>query len=262
MSSRVSLHLATLGPASIEQKLYAAGRAGFSAVGLTLGELEEPGERTRQELLLSELSVMELEAVSGWLDPGRTARSVALVQAEAAFAAAAEIGAEVVLAWPAETPVEPLSLAGYFGDLCRAADPFGIRIGLEFLGRSATVKDLSTAWHVVEIAEAINGGLVIDTFNFLVGGSTLEMIEQIPAEKIFLVQVSDAPDLPVSELYDHHRLYPGTGSARLESLIAAIRAKGYEGPWSLELHNEEYWEEDPIIVAAEGFRALRRLDLV
>jgi sugar phosphate isomerase/epimerase len=124
------------------------------------------------------------------------------------------------------------------------------------------VPDLATAWQLVEVAEAANGGMILDTFHFFRGGSSIETVEGIPGERILLVQVSDAPPLPPSELEDRHRLYPGTGALALESLLAAIRAKGYSGYYSLELRNAEYWQEDPMVIAREGFRAMRRMDLV
>jgi sugar phosphate isomerase/epimerase len=262
VASRAALNLCTLGPISLERKLYAASTAGFAAVGINQAGLDWPEERGREELRLSELAVAELGAVAGWMHPGRTARTMALLQAESLFATAAEIGAEVVIAWPSEEPMDMVAAASCFADLCRAAEPFGVRVGLEFLGGSATVSTVAAAWEIVEVAEAANGGLVIDTFHFFRGGSSLDMIEQVPAERIHLVQVSDAPDLPPAELEDSHRLYPGAGALELEPLLAAIRAKEYAGYYSLELHNEEYWEEDPIVVAAEGFRSMRRMDLV
>jgi 4-hydroxyphenylpyruvate dioxygenase len=261
MPNRAALNLATLGPADLEQKLYAAASAGFAAVGLSQADIEEPGARGRRELVLSDLAVAELEGVSDWMHASRTVRSLALLRAEQTFATAAEIGASVVLAWPSDEPVEALQAATYFGELCRAAEPFNVRVGLEFLGRSATIRDLRTAWRIVETAECANSGLVIDTFDFYRGGSTLQMIEEIPGEEILLVQVSDAPDLPPRELRDHNRLYPGTGVLEFEALLAAIRGKGYSDYFSLELRNEEYWKEDPGIVASEGFRAMRRLDM-
>jgi sugar phosphate isomerase/epimerase len=135
-------------------------------------------------------------------------------------------------------------------------------VGLEFLGHSPHLSDLATAWGIVEGAEAANGGLVVDTFHFHVGGSSLGMLEPVPGDKIVLVQVSDGPDLPRRELGDGHRLYPGTGEFLLEPLLAALRAKGYAGYYSLELHNEEYWLEDSAVVAREGFRCMQRLDLL
>jgi sugar phosphate isomerase/epimerase len=260
--NRAALNLCTLGPGSLERKLYAASSAGFSAVGLSQADLDSPEEKGKQELRLSELAVAELEGAAGWMAAGRTSRTMALMQAENLFATAAEIGAQVVIAWPSPEPVESLAAASYFADLCRAAAPFGIKVGLEFLSDSATISNLATAWQVVEVAEAANGGIVLDTFHFFRGGSTIEAVEGIPGERILLVQVSDAPPLPPSELEDRHRLYPGTGALALESLLAAIRAKGYTGYWCLELRNAEYWREDPMVVASEGFRAMRRMDLV
>jgi 4-hydroxyphenylpyruvate dioxygenase len=262
MRNHLALNLRTLGPGrTLEQKLYAAAAAGFAAVGLSQEDLESTEERARQELRLSDLRVAELEGVTGWLDPGHTARSLALVRAERVFATAAEVGASLVIAWPPSQPVEPLGAATCFADLCRAAQPFGVRVGLEFLRGSPSLKDLASAWRMVEVAEVDNGGLVIDAFHFFAGGSTLEAIEPVPADKIYLVQLCDAPDLHEWELEDRHRLYPGTGSLALEPLLAAIRGKGYDGYYSLELQNEVYWSEDPAIVSAEGLRSLRRLDI-
>ena len=261
MRNRAAINLCTLGPATLERKLYAASTAGFSAVGLSPADLKSPEERGLQELRLSELAVAELGPITGWMDPGHTARTVALMQAEGMFATAADIGAGLVIAWPSDEPLDTLVVASCFADLCRAAEPFGVRVGLEFLGNSATIRDLAAAWEIIEMAQAANGGLVIDTFHFFRGGSSITTLEELPGEKILLVQVSDAPDLPRRELADQHRLYPGAGALALEPLLAAIRAKQYQGYYSLELHNEEYWEEDPIVVATEGFRSMRRMDL-
>jgi 2-keto-myo-inositol isomerase len=148
-----------------------------------------------------------------------------------------------------------------FADICRLAEPSGVRVGLEFLGDSENVRDLASAWEIVQLAEAPNGGLVIDTFHFHRGRSTLQMLEPVAGDKIFFVQVSDAVDLPPSELQDRHRVYPGSGAIPLEPLLAAIRNKGYSGYCSLELQNESYWQEDPLLVAREGLRAMRRLEI-
>ena len=262
MPNQAALNFRSLGPdRTLEQKFYAAAAAGFAAVGLGQADIDRPDERARQELRLSDLAIAELEGISGWMQSGSTARSLALVQAEHIFATAADIGASLVLAWPSDEPVERLAASTYFADICRAAEPFDVRVGLECTSHPSVVQDLASAWRIVEGAEMGNGGLVIDTFHFHRGGSTIGMIESIPGEKIFLVQLSDAPDLPLNELEDRHRLYPGTGAIPLESILAAVRAKGYNGYYSLELQNEECWKEDPIIVAAEGLRSMRRLDI-
>jgi 4-hydroxyphenylpyruvate dioxygenase len=262
MRNRAALHLATLGPGDLERRLYAATQAGFAAVGVSCEELQQRGDEGLQELRLSMVPVAELGALTGWMDSSRSARTLALVTADDTFELAAQLGCSVVTAWPSREPFEPLSAATQFADLCRAAKEHGVRVGLEFLGHSEYMPDLARAWEIVEGADAPNGGLVIDTFHFHVGGSALDMLEPIPGEKIHLVQVSDGPNLPRRELRDGHRLYPGSGELALEPLLAALRAKDYAGYYILELHNEEYWQEDPMVVAREGFRSMERLDLV
>jgi sugar phosphate isomerase/epimerase len=279
---RASLNLATLGPARFDRKLYAAFHAGFAAVGLVYDELARVGEEGLEELRLSELAVSEIVGVGGWMDTDRASRSVAIALAERMFELAAELRCQTVVAWPDRGVADLVAAASDFHELCRLASPHGVRVGLEFEGWAQQIKDVASAWGLVEAAEAANGGLVLDTFHLYRGGSTgppkagdpdgvadsgglaaaVEMLEEVPGEKILLVQISDCMDLPRHELGDRHRVYPGQGAIGFEPLLGALSAKGYSGYWSLELPNEDYWQEDPVMVAQDGMRALRRLQIV
>ncbi|UCC69688.1 MAG: sugar phosphate isomerase/epimerase, partial [Armatimonadota bacterium] len=229
MPDRIALNLASLGPAPLETKLYAASAAGFSTVGLILDEMEAAGERGAREITLCDLSVAELAALSGWVAPDHTSRMLAMAHAEATFELAAKLGSFVVIAWPPAGPADPIVVGRAFADICRLAEPSGIPVALEFLGDSESICDLASAWEIVQLAEAPNGGLAIDTFHFHRGRSTLQMLEPVAGDKIFFVQVSDAVDLPPSELQDRHRVYPGSGAIPLDPLLAAIHDKGYSG---------------------------------
>jgi len=261
MPDRAALNLASLGPAPLESKLYAAAAAGFRAVGLVREEMQKAGEDGQREIRLSQLAPAELMGMAGWMAPDRASRAVAVAQAETTFELAATLGCSVAIAWPPMEAVDPVAAAAAFADLCRLAEPLGVRVGLEFLGNSQGVSTLAAAWEIIELAEAPNGGLVIDTFHFHRGGSSPEMLELVTGDKIFLVQISDAVDLPVRELHDRHRVYPGSGVIPLEPLLSAVRDKGYSSYYSLELHNEGYWQQDPLLVAREGLRAVRHFDL-
>jgi sugar phosphate isomerase/epimerase len=258
---RASLNLATLGPAPLDRKLHAAFRAGFPAVGLVYDELARFGEAWAKELRLSELAVAEIVGLGGWMEADRAARSVAIARAERVFETAAQLGCRTVVAWPQSGEVDGVAAAADFQQLCRLAQPYRVLVGLEFEGWGQEIKDVATAWALVEAAGAENGGLVLDTFHFYRGGSTMEMLEEVPGERILLVQLSDCMDLPRHELEDRHRVYPGEGAIGFESLLGALSAKGYSGYWSLELPNEDYWQEDPLLVAQDGMRALRRLGI-
>lgn len=257
--SRLALNLATIFPAGLERKLYAAGAAGFRAVGLLASEMLREGEAGLAELRLSQLAVAEVVEVAGWADADRAARAVAIGQAERVFELAAAVRASVVVAAAPSAGIDTIVAADRFRELCRLAAPLRIRVGLEFIGWAESIKDLASAWAVVDAAGARNGGLVIDIFHFYRGGSTVEMLEPVPGDRIYLVQVSDCVELPKYELTNRHRVYPGTGAIPLDSVMAGIRGKDYRGYLSLELLNEEYWAENPIVVARDAFRALRRL---
>ena len=259
MSKRLALNLATLYPADLEQKFYAAGAAGFRAVGLLLSDMMREGEAGLMELRLSQLAVAELVGITGWADLDRATRTVAIHHAEQAFELARKVRAAVVVAEAPSGPLDTLTLADWFGEVCRVAQPYGVRVGLEFVGSAEQVKDVTSAWQVVETAGVDNGGLVIDTFHYFWGGSLPEMLEPVPGERIFLVQIADCPEMPKHELQNRHRVYPGVGEVAFEPLLAALYDKNYDGYYSLELYNEDYWAENPIVVAKDGMRAMRRL---
>jgi len=261
MSSKLSLNLATIRPTPLEKKLRAASTGGFRAVGLLWEEMSQQGEAAIQEVRLSGLSVSELAGISGWMDGDGGARSLPPARGEQAFELAANVGCELVIAWPALGAVDLVAAARQFRELCRLARPFGVKVGLEFVGGSEQVNTLAAAWQIVEAAEAPNGGLVVDSFHFFRGGSAPGMLEPVPGSRILLVQLSDCMELPRHEMRDRHRIYPGQGVLPLEPLLGALRAKGYAGYYSLELHNEQYWREDPVVVAREGLRSMRRLDI-
>lgn len=261
MLDRASLNLATIGPGNFEDRLHAAFAADFAAVGLLRTEMEKEGEAGLEELRMSQLAVSELVGVTGWMDEDRTARMVAMAQAEETFELATRAGCLLVIAYPTEESTDTPAAARSFRELCGLAARQGRRVGLEFTGDHPQVKDLETAWGIVDAAEAENGGVVIDTFHFWWGESTLAMLEAVPAEKVFLVQVSDCLEMPRRQVHNGHRVYPGMGAVPLEPLLAALRGKGYSGYYSLELQNEDYWRENPVTVAREGLRAMRRLDI-
>jgi 2-keto-myo-inositol isomerase len=172
---------------------------------------------------------------------------------------AAKVCAALVVAEAPLHPLDDLALADRFGELCRLAQSYRVRVGLEFSGFAEQVKDLATAWRVVEQAGLDNGGLVIDTFHFHKGGSSLEMMEPLPGDRIFLVQIADCPEMPRHEMQNRHRIYPGAGAIAFEPLLATLYDKNYAGYYSLELYNEDYWLEDPRVVAKDALRSMRQL---
>ena len=80
----------------------------------------------------------------------------------------------------------------------------------------------------------------------------MDLIRQIPLEKLWLVHVDDGPNLPPPTLTDPDRVYPGLGVMPLPSYFEVLRELGYDGPISIELFNQEYYKRpiDEITQAA------------
>ena len=83
-------------------------------------------------------------------------------------------------------------------------------------------------------------------------------IAAIPADKLFMLQLADAPRLRMDELQwsRHYRCFPGQGAFDLESFLVAVLAAGYTGPLSLEIFNDIFRQADPFRTAVDGRRSL------
>jgi 2-keto-myo-inositol isomerase len=259
-----ALNLITVRNAPLAKKLDVARAAGYDGVGLWVDETDQAAragdglEGVARALKDHGLAAAEMCFVGGWMYPEEGTRTRAYERAEHAFRTAQVLNCGCAVACASGDPGELEDAATDFGELCDLARRFGVRVALEFLGGAQQVKDVRTAWQIVELASRPNGGLLIDTFHFYKGGSDIADLEPVTGDKVFLVHISDAPDLPREEAEDRDRVFPGDGVLPLEAIAATLASKGYRGFYSLELFNEAYWTADPYMIAQEGMRSLQR----
>lgn len=129
----------------------------------------------------------------------------------------------------------------------------GVRVAFEFLGFGDCPIDTPALASEV-VAGIADVELVLDSCHWHASGSG--SLDAFPVERIAMVHFNDAPAKPPREIEDADRLLPGEGVIRLAELVAAVRARGYHGPWSLETFNPRYWSEDPLRIARDGKAAL------
>jgi 2-keto-myo-inositol isomerase len=145
-------------------------------------------------------------------------------------------------------------------ELGEIAARHGVSLAFEFLGQTdCSVPTLDLAHEVVRAADRRNLGLVIDSFHFYAGGSTIEMVEALDPNLVYVFHINDAENLPRQELLDKHRLLPGLGILPLRELIAAFRKIGYDKVASVEIFRPEYWELDPFQLAKDAFSSTKRV---
>ena len=189
------------------------------------------------------------------------ARRRAFDRAERKFGLMNELGVDLMLLCSTLSP----EADGYYG---RIADDFrqlgdlaatyGVRVAYEALSWAPHVYDHRQAWEIVKRADHPRIGLALDSFHSLARNVPIESIREIDGDRIFIVQVADAPAIPMDYLYwsRHFRCFPGQGDFPVADFLAAAVAAGYKGPLSLEIFNDRFraWSGDQI--ARDGYRSL------
>jgi 2-keto-myo-inositol isomerase len=84
--------------------------------------------------------------------------------------------------------------------------------------------------------------------------SKMATLEACDVNKVFIVHLDDAEDLPVGQGSDENRLWPGDGAVDLDGILGTLAKKGYKDAISVELFRPEYYElpaEETLRIAKE-----------
>ena len=187
-----------------------------------------------------------------------------LERAERKFDLMQELGTDLMLVC---SNVSPLALGGIdraaadFRELGKRAASRGLRVGYEALAWGRHINDHRDAWEIVRRADHPNVGLILDSFHTLARQIDVESIRSIPGDRIFIVQLADAPLIDMDLLYwsRHYRNMPGQGDLPVTGFMRAVAATGYAGPLSLEVFNDQFRGGSPKSVAIDGRRSLVNL---
>jgi sugar phosphate isomerase/epimerase len=144
--------------------------------------------------------------------------------------------------------------------LAMLAVPLGIKIAYEGLSWGRTINEFTTAWDVVQRADAPNLGLGFDSYHALATKTALDDLERVDADKIFLVQLADFMWQDIRTVEERistartFRVFPGEGvhSAQVAELVQRLDAMGYRGDYSFEVFNDDYQQLPLPTVAARA----------
>lgn len=264
-AARVRTSVATVSlSGSLEDKLTAIAEAGFDGF-----EVFEP------DFVSSALTPVELRSRATDLglsidlyQPFRDLDSVDheqflrnLVRAERKFDLMWALGCETMLVCSSPLPTavrDDARLAEQLYELAERAYRHGLRIAYEALAWGAHVDTYRHAWRIVADADHPALGTCLDSFHILSRGDDPSGIRDIPGEKIFFLQLADAPGLSLDVLSwsRHHRNFPGQGNFDLAAFGAHVQASGYTGPWSLEVFNDVFRQAATGRTAVDAHRSL------
>ena len=268
MHERFCLNTATIKGTPLDLQIQLGQKAGFRKIGLWLADVEAAMERGRSlaeikaRLDNAGLRVAELCFLGGWHDANEARLKEVIHQTHHICNLSRGLGCEIVVTVPALGSGWSEGAPDRFREVCQAAAEYGVRIALEFPGIAAEVNNLRSAGEIIAAAACPNGGLVIDTFHFFLGGSKPEDFKSVRPEQIFLVHVSDAMNLPLEELRKPHdnRTFPGDGIIDFLPIWQQLNQLHYEGVISLEIWNRQLHQCDPEEVVRRGCEALSRIE--
>jgi 4-hydroxyphenylpyruvate dioxygenase len=248
----------------LAEKLQAIAAAGFNGVEIFENDLlsfhgtPRDVARMAADLGVKILTFQPFRDFEGMPEPQR-ARTFA--RAERKFDLMKELGCNQLFVC---SSVSPDALAGIdraaadFQELGERAAKRGIRVGYEALAWGRHIHDYRDAWEVVRRADHPAIGIVLDSFHIFARRTDLNPMRSIPGDKIFLVQLADAPwlNMDVLQWSRHFRCFPGQGDFPLVDFMEAVADTGYQGPLSLEVFNDEFRAGSPRGVAVDGRRSI------
>jgi 4-hydroxyphenylpyruvate dioxygenase len=229
----------------VTDKLAAAAAAGFA--GVEIGEqdvLSHGGTAAELSRIIRDyrLTIDLFAPVLDFEGLPEPLRRKAFDRAERRFDLMAGLGVDLMLV---TSTTHPASLGGVdrmaadFAELGERAAARGLRIGYEARAWGRQVSDYRDAWEIVRRAHHPAVGLVLDSFHILARGLSPEPIRAIPGDRIFHVQIADAPcvTMDLEQKSTQFRRLPGDGDLPLVDFLRAVSATGYRGACSIETPN-------------------------
>ena len=256
---------------TLEDKLDAVGAAGFDGVEIFENDLiassSTPAEVQKRCANLG----LSIDLYQPFRDfdtvlPERLTAN--LRRADHKFSVMEELGTDAMLVCSSvatDAVDDPARIADQFDTLAERASRRGFRIAYEALAWGRHVNTWGQSWEVVRRGDHPALGLCLDSFHVLSRTPEREAISPIahlPGDKIFFLQLADAPlmSMDVLQWSRHHRLFPGQGEFDLPLFVDHVLTAGYAGPLSLEVFNDVFRQSDPVHTAVDALRSLLVLE--
>jgi 4-hydroxyphenylpyruvate dioxygenase len=252
---------------TLEDKLSAAAAAGFDGV-----EIFEPdfiasswsAVQIRDRCADLGLSIDLYQPFRDFDAADPDVLTANLRRAEHKFDVMEELGTGLVLVCSSVSPHaldDDDRIAEQLHQLASRAAERGLRICYEALAWGRFVNTYERSWDIVRRADHAALGLCLDSFHILSRGSDPAGIAGIPGEKLFFLQLADAPHMTMDVLQwsRHYRLFPGQGAFDLPAFLGHVLTAGYSGPLSLEVFNDVFRQADPARAAVDARRSLLAL---
>ncbi len=228
-------------PGDLPQKLEQVAAAGFTGVELYETDLTGCSGSAEDVGQLARSLGLDIEVLQPFHDfEGRhgAARKAAFARLDHKLDMMKALGARTLLIGTSTRPDAVSDIAQItedFRELAGRVERAGCRAALIAL---PWARHITTELQALEIVQAVDRpvfGLALNSFFSLAGGGQAARLRDIPGDRVFHVQLSDAPalDFDITRLKSHFSLLPGQGGLNLSSFVRIMARSGYGGPWSI-----------------------------
>jgi sugar phosphate isomerase/epimerase len=162
-----------------------------------------------------------------------------------------------------DKPLDLFMAGERYRELLELGRKTGVMPQLEFWGASDVLWHIGQTLMIVSVAGDKDGRILPDVYHMFRGGSSFDTLNLIDGSLIDIFHFNDyLSSKPRKEQNDSDRVYPGGGAAPFKDIISRLRMMGGEKVLSLELFNEVYWKEDPLIIAKAGIKKMKAVSIL
>ena len=246
-------------PFDFKDRVEAAAKAGFKGIGLWHADLAHILERytlpeMKQILDGNGMKYLELEFLTDWFVDGEQ-KKLSDQRKRMLMRAAAALGPRHIKVGDfTQTPCPMPRLIEAFRALCREAAEHGTRILFELMP-FCMLQTLAAALEMVAGAGEKNGGIMFEPWHLSKMGIANEELARVPSRYLLGAELDDgtrqAPWSLQEDTINHRRLC-GEGELDVRGFIRAVQEAGYEGPFGVEVLNQEMraWPLEKLVTRA------------
>ncbi len=260
---------------SLDAKLRTVRDAGFSQIMLSARDLVDHREGLDGAVAAvraSGLRVTGMQALRDFEGLDGPLREYKIDVAKSMLELCAAVGSRLLLvgsststhaAAAPDASDSPDAIARDLRRLAMLAVPLGIRVAYQALSWGHRINEFPQAWDVVLRADTPNLGLAMSAFHILASRTSLEGLDDLDPDKVFLVQLADfmwsemrSVDERISTA-QHASVFPGEGvhSEQLAELVTRLDQLGYRGAYSFDVCNDDYRQMPLPTVAARALQS-------
>jgi sugar phosphate isomerase/epimerase len=255
---------------TLPEEIDIASKAGYQAIEPWMGEIDsyvrQGGSLADLKKRIADLGLSVESAIgfAEWIVDDEVRRAKGLEQARRDMDLIQQIGGKRIAAPPAgatdASNIDYLKVAERYHALLTLGDHIGVVPQVEVWGFSKTLHRLGQAVLVAVESGHPKACVLPDVYHLYKGGSDFGGLKFLNGTAMHVFHMNDYPaDPPRQTIRDGHRVYPGDGVAPQIEILQALREIDFDGFLSVELFNEGYWKQDPLLVARTALEKTQAL---